>query len=84
VTENNDYLVKVTVYFKVSIIIKKIIDFSVKVPFHSEKCVCKNFNVVGIVKASFCFCFEEKCLYFKYDINAAVGHWTNKIKLTCL
>jgi hypothetical protein len=78
----NDYVIHVVVYFKVGPFKKKVYEFSIKLPI-SDKCVCKSFNVIGIIKATFCFCIENKCIYFTYDIQSVAGNWKGKVKLLC-
>jgi hypothetical protein len=81
--EGDVYKLKVTIYFKVGPFKKKIFEFEITLPI-SDKCVCKSFNVLGIIKATFCFCLKNSCIYFQYDIDSVAGHWKGEIKLICV
>jgi hypothetical protein len=69
------------VYFKVlGLFNEKIFDFTITLS-KSGVCVCKSFNVLGIAKATLCFCFKDSCIQFTYDIQSVAGNWKGTIKL---
>jgi hypothetical protein len=77
------YAIHVVIYFSIGPFKRKIYEFTVQLPI-SDRCVCKSFNVIGIMKAKLCFCLENKCIYLSYDIQSVAGRWTNKIKVVCV
>ena len=79
----NAYAIHVVVLFKVGFFKRKIFEFSINLPL-TDKCACKSFNVLGIIKATFCFCLENKCIFFTYDISSVAGNWKGKVKLICI
>jgi hypothetical protein len=80
---DNHYAIHVVVYFKVGPFTKKVYEFTLNLPF-SDKSICKSFNVLGVIKATFCFSLENGCFYFTYDVQSVAGNWKGKIKIVCI
>jgi hypothetical protein len=73
--------ITITVYLHTGPINKKVIGFTLTVTARVQ--VCKEFNILGIVRGKICIVFKSGCFYLHYELHSAFGNWTGDIQLFC-